>query len=77
MKQFTQTGDGLEHSGHVSEPSYRLAYSAKEAASMLGGISVRSLRRLEARGLLPRPSRGLRKKLYLHSDLVAYLETSK
>jgi excisionase family DNA binding protein len=31
----------------------RLAYSLPEAASMLGGVSVRSLQRLVARGVLP------------------------
>ena len=31
----------------------RLAYSLKEAAAKLGGISVRSVQRLIARGLLP------------------------
>lgn len=31
----------------------RLAYSLKEAAAKLGGISVRSVQRLVARGLLP------------------------
>ena len=54
----------------------RLAYSARETAQLLGGISLRSLRRLEQRKLLM-PSRGLRTKLYLHSDLVAYLEGTR
>ena len=55
----------------------RLAYQAHEVAALLGGISLRSVRRLETRGLLPRPSRGLRKKLYAHADLVAFLERTK
>ena len=57
------------------DPQNRLAYSTSEVAQLLG-VSPRSLKRLEERGLL-RPSRGLRKKLYLDSDLVAYLEDSK
>jgi excisionase family DNA binding protein len=41
-------------SDHDSEMSDdRLAYSLKEAAAKLGGISVRSVQRLVARGLLP------------------------
>ena len=42
---------------------------------MLGGISVRSLRRLEQRGLLL-PSRGLRTKIYAAQAIERYLEAT-
>lgn len=51
----------------------RVAFSTKETCQLLGGISLRSLRRLEQRGLLL-PSRGLRTKLYSLSAIRAYLE---
>jgi DNA-binding transcriptional MerR regulator len=57
-------------------PAHRLAYGAGETCWLLGNISRRTLRRLEQRGLL-KPSVGLRHKLYLHSDLLAYLEATK
>lgn len=53
-------------------PPYRLAYTAKELATELG-ISTRSLRRLEKRGLL-KPSRALRKKLYSAAAVAVFLE---
>ena len=52
--------------------SGKLAYSRKELAALLG-ISTRSLRRLEQRGLLM-PSRALRKKLYSAKAVDAFLE---
>jgi hypothetical protein len=54
----------------------RLAFSTKDACRVLGGISARSLRRLEQRGLLM-PSRGLRTKLYSLKSIERYLEASK
>jgi hypothetical protein len=50
----------------------RLAYTASETCHLLGGISARSLRRLEQRGLLL-PSRGLRIKLYSRQAIEKYL----
>lgn len=54
----------------------QLAYSSTEACRLLGGISSRSLRRLELRGLL-RCVKGLRRKLWTHADLITYLNTNK
>lgn len=54
----------------------RLAYSANETRQLLGGISLRTLRRLEQRGLLV-PSRGLRTKLYSIKAIEQYLEETK
>jgi hypothetical protein len=53
-------------------PPDRLAFTAKELSRLLG-ISTKSLRRLEQRGLL-KPSRALRKKLYSASAVTAFLE---
>jgi len=53
----------------------KLAHSCKEVAALLG-VSTRSLRRLEQRGLL-KPCRALRKKLYAASAVTDFLkETS-
>ena len=51
---------------------HKLAYNTSEAAKALG-VSVRSLKRLEQRGLL-RPSAALRCKLYSHQELTRFLE---
>lgn len=50
----------------------KLTYNTSEAAKALG-VSIRSLKRLEARGLL-RPSCALRRKLYNHQELTRFLE---
>ncbi len=48
-----------------------------EVAKMLGGISTRSVRRLVARGDLPRPVKVLSAPRLYHSDILAYLERLK
>ena len=50
----------------------KLAYNTAEAAKALG-VSIRSLKRLEQRGLL-RASCALRRKLYSHQELNRFLE---
>ena len=52
----------------------KLAYNTSEAAKALG-VSIRSLKRLEQRGLL-RPSCALRRKLYSHQELNRFLEAT-
>lgn len=44
---------------------------------MLGGISTRSVRRLIARGDLPRPVKVLSTPRLYHSDILAYFERLK
>ena len=61
-------GDGVKQNA--------LALTTKETCRLLGGISARSLRRLEQRGLLL-PSRGLRTKLYSLKAIEQYLEETK
>jgi DNA-directed RNA polymerase specialized sigma24 family protein len=51
---------------------HKLAYNTAEAAKALG-VSIRSLKRLEQRGLL-RASNALRRKLYSHQELNRFLE---
>lgn len=53
-------------------PTPKLAYGTQELAELLG-ISTRSLKRLEERGLLV-PSRALRKKLYSAKSVEAFLQ---
>ena len=67
-----------EPAANGSEPQWYsrttpVGYTAKDTARLLGGISLRSLRRLEQRGLLL-PSRGLRIKLYSIKAIEQYLE---
>ena len=56
----------------IHHPPAKLAYTTAEAAKALG-LSIRSLKRLEQRGLL-RPSCALRRKLYSHHELNRFLE---
>lgn len=49
----------------------------EEVARMLGGISTRSVRRLVARGDLPKPVKVLSSPRLYHSDVVTYLERLK
>jgi hypothetical protein len=75
MKNANNTGDHRHGDPQPSSPpssAVRSAYTAKETAYLLGGISARSLRRLEQRGLLL-PSRGLRTKLYSRLAIEKYL----
>lgn len=51
----------------------QIAYTAQEAALALGGISVRSLTRLEERGRL-KSCKALRRKLYSRRELERFLE---
>lgn len=53
----------------------RLAYTTTELSQLLN-ISIRSLMRLEDRGLL-KPCRALRKKLYSAAAVAAFLEENK
>lgn len=48
-----------------------------EVAQMLGNISTRSVRRLIARGDLPKPVKVLSSPRLYHSDIVTYLEYLK
>jgi hypothetical protein len=50
----------------------KLAYTRQELAALLG-VSTKSLRRLELRGLL-KPSKAFRKKLYPAKAVHAFLE---
>jgi|GEM_PF-6985120 predicted DNA-binding transcriptional regulator AlpA len=49
----------------------------KEVAHLLGDVSERSVRRLIARGDLPRPVKVLSSPRLYHSDVWAYLERLK
>jgi predicted DNA-binding transcriptional regulator AlpA len=49
----------------------------KEVAHLLGDISERSVRRLIARGDLPRPVKVLSSPRLYHSDVLTYLEGLK
>ena len=49
----------------------------EEVAQMLGNISTRSVRRLIARGDLPKPVKVLSSPRLYHSDIVTYLERLK
>ena len=49
----------------------------EEVAEMLGNISTRSVRRLMARGDLPKAVKVLSSPRLYHSDIVAYLERLK
>ena len=53
----------------------QIAFSAKEAAHILGGISVRSLKRLEERGLI-KSCKALRRRLYSRRELERFLEAN-
>ncbi len=48
-----------------------------EVAQMLGNISTRSVRRLIARGDLPKPVKVLSSPRLYHSDILTYLERLK
>jgi predicted DNA-binding transcriptional regulator AlpA len=49
----------------------------EEIAEKLGNISTRSVRRLIARGDLPKPVKVLSSPRLYHSDVLAYLERLK
>ncbi len=49
----------------------------KEVAEKLGRISTRSVRRLIAKGDLPKPVKVLSSPRLYHSDVIAYLEKLK
>ncbi len=49
----------------------------KEAAEMLGRISVRTVRRMIAAGLLPQPVHVGRKSMFVLSELQAVIEALK
>lgn len=49
----------------------------EEVAEKLGNISTRSVRRLIARGDLPKPVKVLSSPRLYHSDIVTYLERLK
>ena len=49
----------------------------EEVAEQLGNISTRSVRRLIARGDLPKPVKVLSSPRLYHSDVTAYLERLK
>jgi predicted DNA-binding transcriptional regulator AlpA len=49
----------------------------EEVAEMLGNISTRSVRRLIARGDLPKPVKVLSSPRLYHSDILAYFEQLK
>ena len=57
-----------------AQPRRRLAYSRSELASLLG-ISARSLKRLEDRGLI-RSSEALRKKIYSHGEVMRFFDST-
>jgi hypothetical protein len=61
-----------QDAGRLDGVETTLAFATKDACRILGGISPRSLRRLEQRGLLL-PSRGLRTKLYSRLAIEKYL----
>jgi hypothetical protein len=62
----------IAHLSPYMGTTQKLAYNTAEAAKALG-VSIRSLKRLEQRGLL-RPSAALRRKLYSHQELNRFLE---
>ena len=49
----------------------------EEVAEKLGNISTRSVRRLIAKGDLPKPVKVLTSPRFYHSDVTAYLEKLK
>lgn len=58
----------------INPPPSKLSYPAREAASLLG-ISVKSLTRLERRGVI-RASKALRVRLFSHEALCQFLADS-
>jgi predicted DNA-binding transcriptional regulator AlpA len=61
---------------HRKEEEDRLM-DLEEVAEKLGNISTRSVRRLIARGDLPKPVKVLSSPRLYHSDIVTYLERLK
>jgi len=61
---------------HNSHSGLKLALTTREACEALGGISPRSLARLEARSLI-RSSKALRHKLWPVSEINRFLEETK
>jgi len=59
------------HPKSLKQNNSKLAYTAKEASESLG-ISIKTLSRLEQRGLLRR-SLALRKKLYPRTEIERFL----
>jgi hypothetical protein len=63
----------VKQSGPATVPlNTKLAYTRQELAALLG-VSTKSLRRLELRGLL-KPSKAFRKKLYAAKAVHTFLE---
>ncbi len=61
------------HNSAISLGGDQIAYTAQEAALALGGISVRSLKRMEERGLI-KSCKALRRHLFSRRELERFME---
>jgi predicted DNA-binding transcriptional regulator AlpA len=61
----------------MSEPNGELLISLGEAGRMLGGISVKTVRRRIAEGLLPKPIKEGKFSRLLRSDVAGLIENLK
>ena len=74
----TNTINQISRQAHPASSAVRnrrLAFTIEETCDLLGGISPRSLSRLEERGFL-RSSKALRRKLYPLSELERFLNNT-
>ena len=67
----------MEHPSATSEKESERLLDLEEVARLLGGVSTRSVRRLIARGDLPRPVKVLSSPRLYFSDVLTYFERLK
>ena len=67
----------MEHALITAEKDPERLIDLEEVARLLGGVSTRSVRRLIARGDLPRPVKVLSSPRLYFSDVLAYFERLK
>ena len=67
----------MEHPSAISEKESERLLDLEEVARLLGGVSTRSVRRLIARGDLPRPVKVLSSPRLYFSDVLDYFKKLK
>jgi len=67
----------MEHPSATSEKESERLLDLEEVAKLLGGVSTRSVRRLIARGDLPRPVKVLSSPRLYFSDVLDYFKKLK
>jgi len=67
----------MEHPFAATEKESERLLDLEEVAKLLGGVSTRSVRRLIARGDLPRPVKVLSSPRLYFSDVLDYFERLK